>query len=410
MPAEPRKDSVNPEEIEIHHVYSRCVQRAWLCGVDPLTGVDYSHRKLWIEGLLEYLASVFAVDVGGHHILSNHLHGIFRTRPDIAQTWSAEEVAWRWKLAWPDYHNGRWSREPTDEEIRELLRQGDERIAQIRKNLCGLSWFVARWKEPIAKMANAESDRRGHFFEQRFGNRRLATDEDVVTAFLYNDLQQVKAGIVDSVEASDFSSIQRQIRAEAAQAVEHFRGRRLADDEREAEVQRVEAIYANCFLAPIGDRGLLLTAPDSEPPRSELVLPDGYLVADASSVQPEAAASDTKPGSRPRRRRRSRNARAKKIHQRLQRLQRRRASRQSILGAPFPQYLDLVKRAAASLVGQRVAEDCSAAAPPGAASGRATSSSWIAEVRQFAAGLQEMARSLPSQLAQWLLPRPRGDP
>ena len=60
----PRKDLVDPLAIETHHVWSRCVQRAWLMGVDPLTGVDYSHRKQWVESLTEYLASVFAVDVG----------------------------------------------------------------------------------------------------------------------------------------------------------------------------------------------------------------------------------------------------------------------------------------------------------------------------------------------------------
>ncbi|MCP5109515.1 MAG: hypothetical protein GY953_01630, partial [bacterium] len=289
MPARPRKDTVNPDAIEVHHVWSRCVQQAWLCGIDPLTGIDYSHRKIWTESLLEYQASVFAIDVGGHHILSNHLHGLLRTRPDIAQRWHAEEVAWRWRMAWPSYKDGQWVREPSDEEVHELLQRGDQYIARIRRNLSSLSWFVARWKEPIAKMANAESNRSGHYFEQRFGNRRLEDDDEVVGAFLYNDLQQVKAGIVDSVEASQFSSIQRQIRAEAEKAVKHFRGR-LPDGEQEAEVQRVEAIYANCFLAPIGASSALLTTPDREPPSpAELVLPAGYLVATGHADEPAEA-------------------------------------------------------------------------------------------------------------------------
>ena len=101
MPANARKDIVREGEIGTYHCWSRCVQRAFLCGYDPVTERDFDYRRGWIEDLLAYLARVFAIDVGNYSVLSNHLHALLRTRPDLAARWSAEEVALRWKLAWP---------------------------------------------------------------------------------------------------------------------------------------------------------------------------------------------------------------------------------------------------------------------------------------------------------------------
>ena len=160
MPANARKDFVREGEIGTYHCWSRCVQRAFLCGYDPVTERDFDYRRGWIEDLLAYLAGVFAIDVGNFNVLSNHLHAILRTRPDLAARWSAEEVALRWKLAWPELLDGQWVREPTDAELDLLLAQ-PTKIEQIRRRLSSLSWFMARWKEPIARMCNGEMDTPG---------------------------------------------------------------------------------------------------------------------------------------------------------------------------------------------------------------------------------------------------------
>ena len=84
MPSHARSEIVREGEIGIYHTWSRCVQRAFLCGSDPVTGIDFDYRRVWIKSLLQYQASVFAVEVGNYNILSNHQHLIVRTRPDIA--------------------------------------------------------------------------------------------------------------------------------------------------------------------------------------------------------------------------------------------------------------------------------------------------------------------------------------
>ncbi len=101
MPAYPRRDIVAHDEVGVYHCIARCVRRAFLCGVDPLSGVDHEHRKEWIRERLQQLASVFAIDVCGYAVMSNHLHVVLRGRPDLVQDWSDEEIAIRWKRLYP---------------------------------------------------------------------------------------------------------------------------------------------------------------------------------------------------------------------------------------------------------------------------------------------------------------------
>jgi hypothetical protein len=76
--------------------FARCVRRALLCGADPYTGQDFSHRKEWILDRMRELAGLFAVEVCGYSVMSNHLHPVLRNRPDIAEQWSDDEIALRW--------------------------------------------------------------------------------------------------------------------------------------------------------------------------------------------------------------------------------------------------------------------------------------------------------------------------
>lgn len=265
MPAYPRCCIVDPEKIEIFHIYSRCVQRAWLCGFDPLTQVDFSYRREWIKKLIEYQAGIFALDVGNYNILSNHLHLIVRTRPDIVKGWSDEEVAWRWKRAWPkwDDQQGVWDCIPSDQSIGVLLSD-PIKISQIRKGLSSLSWFAARIKEPIARLANAEMERRGHFWEQRFFSRKLTTEGAVLMCSIYVDLNQVKAGLATGAEDSHYSAIQERLRlwkkGEAEASLQEFLDQNDRPDI-EITLPQMEELYDGLWLSPISEKNVLLAMP-----------------------------------------------------------------------------------------------------------------------------------------------------
>ncbi|MEZ6104496.1 MAG: hypothetical protein R3E01_36630 [Pirellulaceae bacterium] len=96
MTAAPRSDTVNPLEQGVYHCYSRCVRRAMLCGVDPVTKKDDSYRRDWIVDFMKQLAQLFAINIAFHAETANHLHNVVRNRPDIVATWSDLEVVRRW--------------------------------------------------------------------------------------------------------------------------------------------------------------------------------------------------------------------------------------------------------------------------------------------------------------------------
>ena len=74
MPRIPRKLLIDRSEVGVYHCISRCVRRAFLCGVDRFSGKNFDHRKQWIQDRLEFLAGLFGIDVLGFSLMSNHLH------------------------------------------------------------------------------------------------------------------------------------------------------------------------------------------------------------------------------------------------------------------------------------------------------------------------------------------------
>ena len=77
-----RADVFHPAEVSVFHCINRCVRRCFLCGDDPLTGVNYDHRKAWLEERLRFLAGQFGIDVLGFAIMSNHFHLVLWPRGD----------------------------------------------------------------------------------------------------------------------------------------------------------------------------------------------------------------------------------------------------------------------------------------------------------------------------------------
>jgi hypothetical protein len=101
MPTYARGQIVVEDQVGVYHCIARCVRRAFLCGVDPYTGQDFSHRKEWILDRMRELAGLFAIEVCGYSVMSNHLHLVLRNRPDIAEQWSDDEIALRWRRIFP---------------------------------------------------------------------------------------------------------------------------------------------------------------------------------------------------------------------------------------------------------------------------------------------------------------------
>ncbi len=202
----PRRKYVQEGQEEVYHCCTRCVRRAFLYGIDPLTHRDFSHRKAWILDRLKHLAAIFAIEVCAYAIMWNHYHTILRTRPDIAASWSDREVAIRWLKLFPKRQSN-W-----EQDICALLRC-PERIAELRSRLCSLSCFMGQLNEFIARAANKEDKVKGRFWESRFKCQVLLDEAAILAAMVYADLNLVRAGMAATPEESDFTSIQERIRA-----------------------------------------------------------------------------------------------------------------------------------------------------------------------------------------------------
>jgi hypothetical protein len=101
VPRLARGEYLNPGEIQIVHACQRCVRRAFSCGTDEQTGKSFEHRREWIRQRLEFLASVFGIDCLTYTVMSNHVHLILRSRPDVVAAWSDDDVARRWLRLFP---------------------------------------------------------------------------------------------------------------------------------------------------------------------------------------------------------------------------------------------------------------------------------------------------------------------
>jgi REP element-mobilizing transposase RayT len=207
----PRSLIAPPDQAGFYHVVSRCVRRAFLCGSDRYTGRNFDHRREWIEDRIRFLAESFAVSIYSYAIMSNHFHIVLSVDPDQSLRWSDEEVAERWLRVFPGAL--RWT---TDKKQREriafALRSDPERLSEIRGRLGSLSWFMRALNEPIARRANKEDECSGRFWEGRFKCQALLEDQAVVSAMAYVDLNPARAGMAETLEDSEHTSVRSRIK------------------------------------------------------------------------------------------------------------------------------------------------------------------------------------------------------
>ena len=211
MPRVNRDEIFAEDEIQAFHLVNRCVRRTYLCGLDDITGRDYSHRKQWIRDRLEVLAGIFAVDVLSFAVMSNHLHVVARTRPDIVKAWSDDEVALRWWNLFPQRRKKDKSpEEPTEFELNQI-RNDASGMKEKRKRLSNVSWFMKCLAEPIARLGNKEEKVTGHFWEWRFKAQPLLDQTAIAACMVYVDLNPIRAGIAKTPETSDFTSVKERV-------------------------------------------------------------------------------------------------------------------------------------------------------------------------------------------------------
>jgi REP element-mobilizing transposase RayT len=205
-----RKSLVCLNDTPYYHVVARCVRRAWLWGFDEYAGRDYSHRKEWILERLSVLTSIFSIEICAFAVMSNHYHLVLYVDKNRAKSLTRAEVAERWTRI---FGTPACIRQYLSGEALEAERELAEfMIEQWRERLYDISWFMKSLNEHLARRANAEDDCTGKFWEGRFKSQALLDDAGLLTAMAYVDLNPIRAGIAETPEESEFTSIYSRIR------------------------------------------------------------------------------------------------------------------------------------------------------------------------------------------------------
>ncbi|ARU56630.1 transposase [Oleiphilus messinensis] len=208
----PRKAQISLDATPYYHCISRCVRRSFLCGVDQYSGKSYEHRRQWVEDRLILLARTFAIDVCAFAVMSNHTHTVLRINQTKAESWSTKEVVERWHRIYAGttvskrFLSGDTLLECELHHLHNLTQRWRARLQDI-------SWFMRSLNEPIARAANQEDQCTGRFWEGRFKCQALLDEQALAACLAYVDLNPIRAGIADSPETSEHTSVQKRIRA-----------------------------------------------------------------------------------------------------------------------------------------------------------------------------------------------------
>lgn len=209
----PRKALISLADTPYYHITSRCVRRAFLCGVDHYSGQSFEHRRQWVVDRIRLLSSLFAIDVCAYAVLSNHYHLALKVCPEQVETLSKDEIMDRWcalfkgPLLIQNYRSG--------ENLKPFERMAVSDVANVwRSRLSSISWFMRCLNQPIAHQANREDKCTGKFWESRFTSQALKTEEALLSCMAYVDLNPVRAGMADIPETSSHTSVRERLKPE----------------------------------------------------------------------------------------------------------------------------------------------------------------------------------------------------
>ncbi len=149
----PRKALISLADTPYYHITSRCVRRAFLCGVDHYSGQNYEHRRQWVVDRIRLLSSLFAIDVCAYAVMSNHYHLVLKVCPEQLDDLCEDGIMDRWcalfkgPLLIQNYRSG--------EDLKPFERASVSDIVNVwRSKLSSISWFMRCLNQPGAQNAH----------------------------------------------------------------------------------------------------------------------------------------------------------------------------------------------------------------------------------------------------------------
>ena len=165
---------------------------------------------------------------------------------DKAKNWDQVEVIKRWRKLFGGgvlierYLAGLCKTKAEFDKVTEIAETWRVRLMDI-------SWFMRCLNESIARQANKEDNCKGRFWEGRFKSQALLDEQALLACMVYVDLNPVCAGICETPEASDFTSIQQRLQAYQVKAADNRTPAETKTDKIDNKEENSANILLNAF-------------------------------------------------------------------------------------------------------------------------------------------------------------------
>jgi hypothetical protein len=102
--------------------------------------------------------------------------------------------------------------EPNEFELNSI-RNDPHKLETIRKRLSDVACWMRLLCQNIGTRANQEDNQVGKFFQGRYRAVRILDEETLLACAAYVDLNPIRAAMAETLETSEFTSVQRRIQA-----------------------------------------------------------------------------------------------------------------------------------------------------------------------------------------------------
>jgi hypothetical protein len=196
---------VAPDKNAVYFI--RCRTNRLLILSPDQAGADAGARRVrYIEDLIRLYARHFAISVHAHAVTRCEIRLVLQSRPELIPALDDAEIARRWLSICPTLRRGgELSAEPSEEEIQALCKDST-RIAQIRRQLSDISWWMRLLQQRVAQFCNRADNKTGRFWQARFRAVLLLDAMSHLAALANVDLAAVRVRMGKPISASTFTS------------------------------------------------------------------------------------------------------------------------------------------------------------------------------------------------------------
>jgi len=226
-----RRNTICLDECSCYHVITRCTRQLHLLA-DEKDGQDEgSQRKDFLLRQLKRLATFTAVGVAGFSVMDNHLHLLLKVDTESARGWSDREVVRRWLGLHPPRDGYRQRVEVEDAHIDAVLDDPDpQRVASLRAKLTSISQFMKELKQEATQEINRLDNTVGSLWAGRFKSHQVKDEAHLLTTLAYIDLNPFAAGLCESPETAQHTSLAARLHGADETALEADADNVDADD------------------------------------------------------------------------------------------------------------------------------------------------------------------------------------